>query len=447
MRRSRSRNVFLLLGLALLGTASAARAGVAVARVYAAPGSRDQDDMCIWLHPTDKALSTIIVSDKASGFVYVYDLAGSVLQSFASGQPGNIDIRYGFVLGGQCVDVVAFNERSSNTIRVYKVDAATRSLTRVDDGTIATGSNYGFTLYRHSSGQLYGFTGPSGGGTYRQYRLFDAGNGVVHGQPTTWAFNATTVEGMVADDELGWVYLAEEAAGIWRIDPMNAANATRIATVGDASGLARDVEGLTVYHASGPTGYLLASSQGVSHFTVFRREPPHTPVGNFSLNGVGLTDGIDVSNVDLGPLYPKGVFTAHNGLACCPVVAARWDSVAAALGGLLVDTGSWDPRHVCSPSDTRAPAVPLQLGAVPNPFNPTTTIHFRLQAGGRTQLGVYDAAGRLVRRLLDAPASAGEHQVGFDARDASGLPLPSGIYVVRLATETESSSCKLVLSK
>lgn len=425
-----------------------AHAAVPVAHVYAAPGSQDQDDMCIWLHPTDTSLSTIIASDKASGSVYVYDLGGSVLQSFATGKPGNIDIRYGFELGGACVDIVAFNERNSNTIRVYKVDAATRLLTRVDDGTIATGSNYGFTLYRHTDGTLYGFTGPSGGGTYRQYRLFDDGCGRVKGQQTTWAFNASTVEGMVGDDDLGWVYLGEETSGIWRIDPMNAADATRIAIIGDASGLAGDVEGLAIYHGPGASGYLIASSQGASRFTVIGREPPHLPVGNFSLAGVGQTDGIDVSNLNLGPAFPNGIFTAHNGSNCCPVVAARWDSIAAALGGLLVDTASWDPRSDCGmTSDARTPAPALHLNATPNPFNPATTIRFETHVPGRARLAVYDAGGRLRRQLLDADMEAGQHRQLFDARDDAGRALPSGAYVVRLFAGRDSSSIKIVLSK
>lgn len=434
--------------LGLLSLSSVARAAVPVAQVYAAPGSQDQDDMCIWLHPTDTSLSTIIASDKASGSVYVYDLAGNMLQSFPTGQPGNIDVRYGFELGGDCVDIVAFNERASRTIRVYKVDRATRMLSRVDDGAITTGSNYGFTLYRHADGTLYGFTGPSGGGTYRQYRLFDDGFGVVKAQQTAWSFAASTVEGMVGDDELGWVYLGEETAGIWRIDPMNAANATRIATVGDASGLAGDVEGLTIYHGTGTTGYLIASSQGPGRFTVFERQPPHTPVGNFSLTGVGQTDGIDVSNLNLGPLFPQGIFTAHNGSNCCPVVASRWDSVAAALGGLLIDTGSWDPRSDCGvTSDARTPSAPLHLAAAPNPFNPATTIRFEVRETERVRLAVYDAGGRLRRRLADAILEPGEHTCDFYARDEAGRALPSGTYIVRFSTERETNSIKIVLSK
>ena len=45
-----------------------------------------------------------------------------------------------------------------------------------------------------------------------------------------------------------------------------------IAAVGDASGLAGDVEGLALYRAPGrgTAGYLVASSQGIDRFKVYR---------------------------------------------------------------------------------------------------------------------------------------------------------------------------------
>ena len=63
-----------MLALATAGPASAA---VEVQQVYSAPGSQDQDDMCLWTHPSDPALSTVITSDKVAGKIFVYDLDGT----------------------------------------------------------------------------------------------------------------------------------------------------------------------------------------------------------------------------------------------------------------------------------------------------------------------------------------------------------------------------------
>ena len=53
-----------------------------------AQGSADQDDMCIWVHPTDVSQSAIITSDKKANRIFVYDLEGRTLQSIPARQPG-----------------------------------------------------------------------------------------------------------------------------------------------------------------------------------------------------------------------------------------------------------------------------------------------------------------------------------------------------------------------
>src|SRR5262245_53382352 len=101
--------------------------------------SRDQDDMCIWVHPQDRSQSTIVTPDKKANMLFVYDLEGRVLHSLRVRHPGDVDIRYNFPLAGRSVDIVALNQRHDPDILVYKVDPATRQLERVDNGTIRTG--------------------------------------------------------------------------------------------------------------------------------------------------------------------------------------------------------------------------------------------------------------------------------------------------------------------
>ncbi len=45
----------------------------------------------------------------------------------------------------------------------------------------------------------------------------------------------------------------------------------------------------------------------------------------------------------------------------------------------------------------------------PNPFNPQTTIAYTLPEAGRVNLRVYDAAGRMIKALVDADETAGPH--------------------------------------
>lgn len=98
------------------------------------------------------------------------------------------------------------------------------------------------------------------------------------------------------------------------------------------------------------------------------------------------------------------------------------------------------------PVPTRARAI-LQAN-VPNPFNPSTGIRFTLPASVDVNLRVFDAAGRLVKVLVDAvPMNAGEHEVIWDGRDASGRLVSSGVYLCRLESGGSGETRSMVLMK
>jgi hypothetical protein len=83
----------------------------------------------------------------------------------------------------------------------------------------------------------------------------------------------------------------------------------------------------------------------------------------------------------------------------------------------------------------------------PNPFNPRTEISFTLERSGPAALRVYDAAGRLVRTLVDRSLEAGPHRVGWDGIDAVGRKAASGVYFYRLVTPGFESAKRMLLIK
>jgi len=83
-------------------------------------------------------------------------------------------------------------------------------------------------------------------------------------------------------------------------------------------------------------------------------------------------------------------------------------------------------------------ALPYRLFQnYPNPFNPQTTIAYRLSESAYVKLSVYNTAGQLVKVLVEGDESAGRHTVGWDATDASGRRVSSGIYLYRLEVRTD----------
>lgn len=91
--------------------------------------------------------------------------------------------------------------------------------------------------------------------------------------------------------------------------------------------------------------------------------------------------------------------------------------------------------------------VRLELGAAPNPFNPSATLRFALPQAGHVHLAVYDVRGQLVRLLVDAERAAGAYEVRFDGHDQSGAALSSGVYFAQFRSEFGNAVQKLVLTK
>jgi hypothetical protein len=83
----------------------------------------------------------------------------------------------------------------------------------------------------------------------------------------------------------------------------------------------------------------------------------------------------------------------------------------------------------------------------PNPFNPTTTIHFVLPTRERATLTIYDTSGHKVRTLLDQVDDLGAHDVAWDGRDDTGASVGSGVYFYRLTAGKRTETKKMTLLK
>jgi hypothetical protein len=83
----------------------------------------------------------------------------------------------------------------------------------------------------------------------------------------------------------------------------------------------------------------------------------------------------------------------------------------------------------------------------PNPFNPSTTIEFKLPSSGNASLIVYDIMGRKVRELVSGQVTAGLRSVLWDGRDDSGRSVSSGVYFARLTMGKSMAVKKMLLMK
>lgn len=128
-------------------------------------------------------------------------------------------------------------------------------------------------------------------------------------------------------------------------------------------------------------------------------------------------------------LYAGGLFQSAGGRPSLHL--ARWE---------LGSTGVAEP----------GPALEtlLSLGAPsPNPFEGATRIRFTLPDAGALSAYVFDAQGRLVRRLLaEYAAVAGEQIVEWDGSDDTGARRGAGVYFIRIVTPLGAVGRKVLLS-
>ncbi len=92
--------------------------------------------------------------------------------------------------------------------------------------------------------------------------------------------------------------------------------------------------------------------------------------------------------------------------------------------------------------------VPLKYAVhqnYPNPFNPTTTIKIDLDEASHLSVKVYDLMGVEVCTLINDDITAGYHSINWNGTDTIGKDVSSGIYFVRVTTESNNSSIKVTL--
>ncbi|WP_299825945.1 phytase [uncultured Pontibacter sp.] len=288
----------------------------------------DTDDPAIWINSKDVSKSLIIGTDKHSdGALYVYDLQGKIIaEKTISGlkRPNNVDVAYNFILNNKATDIAVVTERETNKIRIYTLP----DMKPVDNGGIevfvgeAKRSPMGISLYtRPSDKAIFAVVSRKSGPETEylwQYRLSDNGNGKVKAELVRKFGNYSSnkeIESIAIDNQLGYVYYSDEGVGVrkYHADPDKKTN-SEISIFG-LNEFKEDAEGISIYTTGESTGYILVSNQQANTFLVFRREGEkdnphqHKLLAEIPLSTLA-SDGSDVTSINLGADFPKGMFVA-----------------------------------------------------------------------------------------------------------------------------------------
>ena len=81
----------------------------------------------------------------------------------------------------------------------------------------------------------------------------------------------------------------------------------------------------------------------------------------------------------------------------------------------------------------------------PNPFNPSTTIKYRLGEVVDVKVTIHNILGQRVRNLINGRQPGGSYRVRWDGKNNTGVQLSSGIYFLQLSAGASLQTRKMVL--
>lgn len=284
----------------------------------------DSDDPAIWINPADPAQSLIVGTDKdTDGGLYVFNLEGKLVNQVTGlKRPNNVDIAYGLKMGSGFVDIAVATERETHSIRIFSLP----DMKAIDNGGIAVFEGdtardpMGISLYTAPDHTIYAIvgrkTGPSGAYLW-QYKLEADANGIVKAVLVR-KFGSYSgkkeIESIAVDNELGYVYYSDEQHGVHKYYADPAKGNAELALFATA-GFTSDHEGISIYKNSAGTGYILVSNQQKNTFMVYPREgmagkPNAHPLLAEVPVSTDESDGSEVTSLNLGAKFPKGLFVA-----------------------------------------------------------------------------------------------------------------------------------------
>lgn len=299
------------------------------------------DDPAIWVNDADPRSSRILGTDKKGGLL-VYGLDGKPLQDLRVGRVNNVDVRNGFHLGARTVDLAVASNRDHNSLQVFAIEPKSGEVSVLGEVATPLKEIYGLCLFKDHGGAIHAIVNDKDG-SFLQYRL-DASNGELQGALVRRFATASQPEGCVADDRGQRLFIGEEDKAVWALDARADAPATLEQVIAVGGPVKADIEGLGFYRGT-QRDYLVISSQGNDSYVVVEATPPYRLRGAFriglnaaaGIDGASQTDGLDVTAVDLGGPWSKGLLVVQDGRKRMPegrqnFKAVAWSQVAEALG-------------------------------------------------------------------------------------------------------------------
>ena len=294
--------------------------------------------------------------------------------------------------------------------------------------TTGAGTNLGASSFNEVTsisinpvdGKLYGLAAGTGSSDLLK---INAAEGDAH---VLFTLNATQLTG-IAFDTTGVLYAIARTCELYTIDLTNGSTNFVVDAVGSYLGI--------TFHPG--TNELWASTRTIP------------PPNNDRIFKVNLTTGDTtiVGHTGLGKQTNDIVFDENLNLYGVIGTAVQMSdfvsiNTSTGAGTIIGSVGlqnalslAYLDEIVVGVEDENSNSIPSEYALrqnYPNPFNPTTRIEFSLPMESNVNLVIYNILGQEVIRLVDNQMSGGNHSIIWNANDAGGSKLTSGIYLYKL---------------
>ncbi len=256
----------------------------------------------------------------------------------------------------------------------------------------------------------------------------------------------------------GYLNAVLSAAGdrVWQTPYQNYTQVQSLMGVGDADGdgildlVASTSDGLQVYHPE--SGAILHTLADVGAATT------DMVSGDVDADGRDeflYASGNQIICAELEDGALQLAWTLDAGSRCSDLALADvnadsfLDLVVCTADGYVKSYMGNSPNTLVAEDGARTPAPQtFELGApFPNPFNRAVVIPYQVQTAARIQLDIFDLQGQRLRQLVDAHQTPGNYRISWDGTVAPERPVSTGMYLVRLQSESATDIRKVVLLK
>jgi photosystem II stability/assembly factor-like uncharacterized protein len=276
------------------------------------------------------------------------------------------------------------------------------------------------------------------------------GAAVVYGTISAVAISATDTSLYLVGTDDGRVWRSTSAGATWQDVSTGLPKRYVTCVVADPN-----VQGLLYVSFSGfgqdlHDPRVFRSTDAGLTWTSINGNLPDAPVNDLIPDPV--LSGTLYAATDLGVFVTRNQGVTWTALGGVMPIQPVWDLVLHAgsrqLFAFTHGRSAWKLDLGSVPLDVPTTTVShgLELSApAPNPARASTSVELTLASSAQVHVAVYDASGRTVRELHHGELAAGRHSWAWNARDARGARVRSGVYFVRASDGVTSRTQRVVL--